>query len=218
MHRSNFPVAVRSTLNDLAFDVKKTTLLKSADQQFILRAPKFFKSHSGVKKATGFNINTMHSEAGITPRGSQAAKDLAKQEHGGAMPGEAIYLDTARVSKSKQKKVSKANYLNRGHVKGRQNANRGRRASRVAAAVVAKRENKFLLEGGILFDVKSIRFGTGKTRRVNIRAVPVASYKKGRTVKLDKRPFVANAGKMSQQKANALYIKNAKKRFKTGRQ
>ena len=55
--KSALPVAVRQTLNSVAFDAKKNTLLQTAGQSFTERRKNFFKATSRVSMAKGFEIN-----------------------------------------------------------------------------------------------------------------------------------------------------------------
>lgn len=223
LHRSDLPLAIRSTLNDMAFDVKQSTLLKSADKEFIIRNPSFFKRHSGVKKATGFNLNSMKSEVGIIPKGIEAAKNLTKQEYGGTLPDRSmIYMNQSRISKSKTKKVRKAHYLgSKGLVGGkplRGYGIRSRKSNFVAAAYIGYKENKNVLwetkRGFTLYSIQSIRFsGKGINRNANINAIPIASFEYNRHVKITTRPFLRTASMITYQKQGYYYIQNAKKRI-----
>ena len=98
LHRSNMPIAVRQTLNDTAFDVLKITLPEKFKTDFMIRNKSFLRSHSGVQKADGWEINGMQSKVGITPKGSEAAEGLTKQEFGGSEKKPFIYMNQARVS------------------------------------------------------------------------------------------------------------------------
>lgn len=204
MHRSDLPIVVRQTLNDLAFDVKKTTLLKSADNEFILRNPSFFKRNSGVKKATGFDIDKMSSEVGILKNDSKAAQQLTKQEYGGKISNRPyIYMNQARTSGSKSKMVRRVNYLNtKGIIKGGK--------SFIGSAYKAKKENKNLLwktkSGETLMSINSIS-------NSKVKATPIADYEKNRSVTISARPFLKPATMNSFKKREYFFIRNAKKRF-----
>jgi len=217
MHRSNLPIVIRQTLNDMAFDVKKNTLLKFADKEFILRNPAFFKRYSGVDKANGWDINKMQSQVGITPKESTAARQLTKQEFGGTIPKRSmIYMNQARTGGSKSKRVRKQNYIGtKGIVKGKPSSGRTRKSNFVAQSIVAFRENKYLLwNKKTLFDIKSVNFsGTGKNRGVKVDATPIADYEKNRSVNFEASPFVRPASEYTFKKQTGFYVKNAKKRF-----
>ena len=74
MHKSAFPSAVRSTLNDSAFAMKQKEILDSAKLNMTVRNPSFFKKFTGVKRANGFNVNAMFSEDGFQDRGQNSAR------------------------------------------------------------------------------------------------------------------------------------------------
>jgi hypothetical protein len=215
MHRSNFPIVVRQTLNDLAFDVKKNTLLPSADKAFILRNPTFFKKFSGVQKASGFEINRMKSEVGINSSNSVAARQLTQQEYGGRIPKRSmIYMDQARVGKSKSKMVRKANYIGtKKIVRGQPDRQRSQKSQFVADAYIAKRYGLFLLTDNTLFDVNDIKFGKGKARKVFVRLTPIADYEKNRSVSVSSTYFLKKASQITYQKQTSFFIKNAKRRL-----
>lgn len=89
LHKSAFPVAVRTTLNSAAFDMKKDKLLKSAKDVFEQRSPNFFKAFSRVEQAKGFDVGSMKSTVGFTEQGTKnnyAVKELEQQESGGSIP------------------------------------------------------------------------------------------------------------------------------------
>lgn len=221
LHRSDLPIAVRSTLNDMAFDVKQVELLRSAEDHFILRKPSFFKKHSGVKKAEGFDMDKMNSQVGIMPKGSLAAENLETQEKGGIIKNRSsIYMDTARTSQNKSKTVRRANYLqNQGLVGGAQNKRRSRKSASVASAVVAKRTNKLWLYvtgvEGTYLKVRSISFsGTGMNRKVKLRLIPIASYQRNRSVNVKPRPFLEDASEAELNKVYDIFITNAARRMR----
>jgi hypothetical protein len=80
-----YPTAIRDTLNNAAFDVKKNTMPKSSGQ-FVKRVSTFFKASSTVEMAKGNNVLTMQSVIGFKPKNDKKAhsiEDLEQQEHGG---------------------------------------------------------------------------------------------------------------------------------------
>jgi len=218
MHRSNMPIVVRNTLNQLAFDVKKNELLKSADKQFILRNPSFFKRYSGVKKADGWNIGTMQSEVGIIPGENIAAGLLEKQEHGGTITHRAyIYMDTSRIGKNKKGKVQRQNYIGtRGILRGKSNQNRSPKAQFVANAIKALQTNNDILQeknGKIkLMRVLSIQQNR-ISRKIFVKMKYIASYEKDRSVHVKARPFLKNASEITYKKAEQIFRTEIRKRF-----
>lgn len=232
MHRSNFPVAVRQTLNDLAFDVKKNTLLESADHEFILRNPSFFKSHSGVEAAKGWDIKAMKSEVGIIAKGSEVAMELRKQEFGGKSKKPMIYVNAARAGNNKAKLVRMKNYINtKGVIKGAPNLARNDEPQFVANAVMAKKTGKLLFartrSGTAIFEVNNIRFGRNKSgttniggrnykwrgRDVKVKMTPLADYEQNRTITIKAHPFLLPASEKTFRKSEQFFISRAKARF-----
>lgn len=221
VHKSAFPVAVRSTLNDLAFDVKKVSLIKKYEKTFIVRDKFFIKRYSGVDKATGFNVNVMESKVGIIPGSSIAARNLSKQETGGVVKRrDFIYHDKARVAASRRKKVRKGNYLSSlEHVNGAPSVRRRSRAANfVAASVVGMQTGKPVMwktrKGNInmLFNVSKVSFsGKGKNRKVNVRSQEIATYEQGRTSALKARQFLLPASLETLKNTKMIYARNAKK-------
>lgn len=151
LHKSAFPLAVRGTLNAAAFDVKTRTLDLSATNNFIRRSPTFFKRFSGVNRATGWNIEAMHAEVGMTAEGGgeselaarTAVANMVVQEDGGKITDGLEYLNAARISGSagnlvaSNKRWKKANVVNGSFKRG------GTTKSRmIAAAYVAMNEKK----------------------------------------------------------------------------
>lgn len=106
VHRSAFPLAVRGTLNALAFDVKTRTLDISAREHFIRRSPTFFKRFSGVDRAQGWNIDTMKATVGMTAdtggkdavRARTAIGNMPVQEEGGQITEGLEYMNASRTA------------------------------------------------------------------------------------------------------------------------
>lgn len=117
--KADLPVAVRSTLNQLAFDMKGTSgkrgeIDKRAEMDFDYRRNKtLFKAITGVTKADGLNISNMESEAGIIKRSGmdEIAEGLADQQKGGTTKQKATPLSRSRTGRNIGKKVRKPAYL-----------------------------------------------------------------------------------------------------------
>lgn len=108
MAKHVLPVAVRSTLNGAAFDVKKSSMPISAKKNFIQRKPTFFKANSRVETAKGLDMKNMKAIVGFIPKTGtdKSVDDLEQQEHGGDIGGRAfIPLAAARTSGSWNKTV-----------------------------------------------------------------------------------------------------------------
>lgn len=122
-----FPSAVRSTLNDAVFELKKGGILDSAKKNMTVRNPTFFKRYTGVKKATGFDVGSMYSQVGFSDRGEQKAKKAVKgmesNEVGGIDDDGGMYLPKTRTGRGLVKKNSRFNKSNLAKTKGKSKSN-----------------------------------------------------------------------------------------------
>lgn len=217
LHRSHFPIAIRQTLNDAAFDVLKTTLPDRFKNEFTIRNRSFLRSHSGVQKAEGWEINGMKSKVGITPNGSESAENLSKQEYGGSERRPFIYMDQARISKSKLKLVRRQNYFQgKRLIHGTPNRKRSIKSQQVADAYMAIKLGALVLKnsksGQVLMQVDSISQHV-KSRRITIKEHPIASYQRGRNINIKPLHFLQRASETSARKMPHFFIKNAKRRI-----
>lgn len=193
--RSALPVAVRSTLNNAAFETKKQVPL-SASSVFITRNKSFFRSSTLVNKAGGFNINSMQAEVGISTQKNKIAEGLEKQETGGNIRNRnLIAMDQARVSGSHQKVIKTANRLNAIRISKTKKKGTG------TGVIMIKKGNK-----GTVFSVKNKRGKSSLT--------PLYSYSKGRQVQIKKRPFMAPASEFAQKQIPNFFIQEAEKQLK----
>jgi len=219
MHKSDLPIVVRQTLNDMAFDTKQKTLPTAYNKTFVKRNKTFLKSNSGVKKADGWNVNQMQSEVGIIPKGGQneAAEGLTKQEYGGTKKKPFVYMRNVRGNSNKRVVRGDKYFNSFEKIKGEPSVKRRTRKSNfIASAIMAHREGKLLIwdskSGQTSFLINSIYLGAGKVARVN--ATPVADYEAGRTFSLKARPFLRPASMISFNKQEVMYRRNAMNRFK----
>lgn len=227
MHKSAFPNAVRGALNKAAFDVKQSTLQKSADRSFVKRSPNFFKAFSRVDMAEGFNLKTMQAQVGMTSKGLNggnnfAVEDLEQQEDGGSISGRSFIPlkparggNSARVVKqgnriSKIKKIIKAADVR--SVNGRQRF--------IRAAIKAK--EVFGTEAYVLGNVRNGRQTlsrinrvdiNSKKRTVKIKRTPLYTFKKGFKARVTGTDFSKRAGLESGLKIRQFYIDEANRQF-----
>ena len=104
--RADLPVAVRSTLNETAFRMKgvggkRGAIDLQAEKDFDYRRNRtLFKVMTGVSKASGLNVSTMKSEAGIVrkPGRDKLAEGLAQQQKGGKINQKATPLSVGTSS------------------------------------------------------------------------------------------------------------------------
>lgn len=235
LSKSALPVAIRQTLNSAAFDVKTMTMPKAAKDTFTERKKTFFKATSKVETATGFNVSSMKSTVGFKKTSGQgvdkAVEDLKQQEDGGSIGGRSFIVhDRARVGKSRKKNVRPVNrttvvknIVNANKVRGAKNkSQKFIRAAFYAANkygananVMAPRENGI----STVFRIKEIwgstrRQGGDSSRKLDIRAEAIMSYKKGRKVSVKGTGFMKEASEKSARKMEKFFGEHAKDQVK----
>lgn len=222
LHKSAFPVAVRGTLNDAAFETKKL-VPKVAGGKFTTRQKSFFRAFSTVDKAKGFDLRRMQATTGInSAKGSQVAEGLEKQEFGGNIKGrKLIPMDEARTSNSYGKKVRKKNqFQNLGktvRIKGR--GNRGTRKSRLVARVmVAARlgaSHMITNRGGkgTLFEISGVSQNR-KTKKLKFKLKPLYRYRDSKISHVERKPFMQPSAELASKKMIKFYEKQADRQFK----
>ena len=223
LSKKALPYAVKNTLNNAAFDMKKTTLHKSAKNNFKgLKAPTFFKRYSGVDKATEKDINRMKAVVGMldmsNPSIRAAIEGLEKQEFGGVVDDGFAYLKDARAGSNLNKFVKKANYYDKSKViSGRSKVGRGGgsvKSKFVARAYRANKEKKPMfinsMKGNFLAEVKSFKKTKGGKVRIKMRLL----MKERERVNIKATGFMSEAGTESQSKIPNLYITEVEKQIK----
>ncbi len=214
LHRSAFPVAIRGTLNNAAFDVKKNTMPASAEKEFTIRRKNFFKANSRVNMAKGFNIRTMQAIIGFIGT-QQAVENLEQQEKGGTIGGRAfVPLDNARGG-SNARPVRPSNRLSR--ISNIVNASKVRgnsKRQRFVKAAIKAGVGGFVIGNNKLKILWKI---TGLTKigdRLKINKQRLYSYVPGRKVKIDEPTnFMKKATLKTGKKLEGFYIKQAKKQI-----
>lgn len=221
LSKSAFPLAVRGTLNDAAFDVKKDTLQKSAKKNFIQRAPTFWRRFSSVNKAQGLKVNGMHADVGMTSQGEQKAetpvRQLVQQEQGGAIERGLDYLKGARGG-SNARKVVRSNYFNQSkNVSGKFARPGASTKSRfVASAYVSLREKKrmsFKGRDGRRFTIQVTSISKSKKGKFNIKSKLLYVNRDGHPVKIKATHFSREAAMQTVQKIPGFYQAEAERQF-----
>jgi hypothetical protein len=209
MHRSALPLAVRNTLNSVAFDVKKNTMPESAEKEFVNRAPNFFKANSRVEMAKGWNVDSMQSVVGFIPK-DQAVEDLEEQEYGGTIESRSfIPMDQSRAG-GPATKVRPVNRLMKIGKVVNANTMEGKtpQAKFMNAARKAGKGGYVLgnLPDKTLWKIEAI---DGRT----IKKKPLYSYEKNRDVSVSATGFMRAASMESANKLNAIFFEQAKKQI-----
>lgn len=212
LNRSAFPVVVRQTLNNTAIDVKKKTLVDTAKDVFIVRSPSFFKRHSKVDFAKGFEIGKMVSSVGMI---GDETKNFHEQEIGGTVRRVAIPNTGARTSQSNKRRIAKRYYLQQNAIvdgNKRTSRRRSNKSQRVADAFIAHKTGKWLWKNETLFEVR--RFNKTRSGRVKIKMKPLYSIKRNRSVKIDATNFIEKAALAAIPNMERHFVVAANKQFK----
>lgn len=208
MHRSILPTSIRDTLNQSAFDVKKTELNKSAKKAFINRTKTFFKKNSGVNKAIGWDVTKMVSTVGMLD--NDVTEGFEKQEEGGAIKNRGyIPMNTSRISKNINKKVSKKNYRRGKPVfSGRGRSSNVTNSQKFIKAAFKAGVNGYMIHKNTLFRVDRIRINK-KNRKIKIKSTAIAHYNKSKVANLKATNFMQKAAKVTIQDQQANFDKFA---------
>ena len=220
LHRSALPNAIRSALNSAAFDVKKTTMPRSADNAFTKRVPNFFKANSRVEMAKGWEVSQMKATVGFQDVNLQGArnfavKDLEQQERGGVIKARSFVPSDQARGGSKTKPVRPGNRLSRIKkvVNSTQVAGKNKQEKFIKSAVYAGKGGHVIgnYQKAMLWQITGIkRVG----RRTVIRKKALYSFEKGRDVRVKGTGFMEKASLESAQSLENWYIEAAKKQIK----
>ncbi len=236
LSKSAFPVAIRKTLNDTAYDVKQKSMPKQTSKTFKKRAPTFFSANSKVVSAQGFNVNAMKADVGffsnkLSGNNNRAVKDLEEQEHGGLIDHkEFIAEDGARkvagglvkpnrrLGKLPSLSGKVAVASSKGMVCGKLRTIKSKRQMFIRAAFLAKKKfggymlgNKGNRGSRTLSIISSISNSGGK---VTFKRSPLYNVNKGRAVKVNATNFMKRASHESSLEMNRFFIANAQLQFK----
>ncbi len=236
LSKSAFPIAIRKTLNDAAFNTKLKTIPKKADASFKKRQPNFFKANSKVVPAIGFNVSTMNADVGffsnnLKGNNNLAVKDLEQQEHGGIIPRKTFIAESGARSGTglvkPNKRLGNIPNLNskvavsssKGMVRGKLQNIKSKKQMFIRAAFMAKKKfNGYVLGNKNNNGSKTLSLITSissnKSGSIKINRTPLYSINKGRTVKVHYTNFMKRASYESAMDMNKMFIANAQLQFK----
>jgi hypothetical protein len=188
LHKSALPIAVRSTLNNLAFKGRSSSIRKFKKNFIDRTSDRFIRSHNIANKSKNtFNINEMETSFGIEKGKSRSGDKLEIQEKGGTIPGRDIPIDTVRVGGARKAKIKRSLYK-----KLYKNKKRG--------IIYKSGESK-------IFKTKD------RLLRVKRGSKWDTLYVFNRDVKLKSKPFISFGGKEAAKHIEKFYVKNAIKRI-----
>lgn len=223
LHKSAFPSAVKNTLNQSAFDMKKDLIPRSFKSNFKPKSGTipYVKKLLTVEKATGFNVNSMASVVGFLNPSDKTDKrfveGLYKQEKGGVIDDGLRYLKSARGER-KNGKVRTENYYDKSKVISGRNRGKGTRKSKfVARAYRAMKSDMPMfmnsMKGNFLVKVKSVSSNMS-TKRLSFDFKFIAMDRAKKKTNLKATNFVEEAGDNSKKQIEKNYIKQAEFQIK----
>lgn len=205
LHRSAFPNAIRSTLNDAAFEMKNKQLHTSAASNFKhTRSKTFFKKFSSLEKAKGWNVNEMKSIVGMTNQGQSkvdtALGNMDMHENGGSVKKGNTYLEGARVSKSFGRLARKKAYFNKEKITKVKS-----KKFFIAAAYRAKERGEQLQYKDLVLEIRSIK----KNKKGKIKILSSVISKRRKNIRISPTHFITEAGEKTRRNIHSNFRKNA---------
>ncbi len=226
LKKSAFPSAVRSTLNDAAFEHKKINLPFSAKKNMTVRNPSFFRKFTGVNRANGFDVKNMYSEVGFIntdpdkKKGKKAIEGMEHNEVGGSDNTGAMYMAKSRTSNSPNRLVKKKARFNKDNLASKSRSKK----DFIKNAYKSVKENKPVFietkKGNMLVQYTSMK----KYKRSNkSKGITKGSFKfksdilmrsrKLNVAKAKATHFNAEAALQTQKQIEVFYNKNANYQF-----
>lgn len=215
LNKYAFPSAVRSTLSDGAFHMKKGEILKSAKKNMKVKNENFFKANTGVVRAKGNVVNQMEAKVGfVNNRGDKANKavnyGMEANESGDTDRTGMKYYPATR---GKRGLVKKTQYFDDSKIDPDKSGNFIRKAFR------AKKKNKLMLvqtkKGEALLRVKSIKklVGRRRQRSANITTELLMMDRTQKAARAKATHFNREAAQSTQKLMEGFYAKNAQYHF-----
>lgn len=223
LNKHAFPAAVRATLSDGAFEMKKTNILESAKRNMTVRNKTVFKKFTGVEKAKfNSNVESMKATVGFIPKdglkGSKVPKGMEANEFGGVDDDGWMYMPKTRTSNSKDRLVRKGKRFDKGKVLN----------IRRARNIATKKASRFIINASESFNQKKAFHFYSKNNIFLVQATSFSQNSRGGTnIKLDflmrrrkdfkakAKPthFVKESAIRTQKQMEGFYQKNATFQF-----
>lgn len=203
MSRSAYPIAVRNTLNNAAFEMKKNQLHKAAKDRFeYTRAKNFFKRFSYVNKSFGYNINRMQSKVGMRDLGQKSAKaavqNMDMHEKGGTITKGSMYLESTRITNKRGRLVRTKQRLRKGMVI------KNPKGTFVQKAINASmRQKPFWHKAGGLFYLIKVDSFTKTAKGISFKSSVLMRQRQNARIKPNK--FISLAARKTEAKIPNLY-------------
>ena len=209
-----FPSAVRATLSDAAFEMKKSNILESAKRNMKVKAPNFFKANTGVQRAVfSSKIENMKATVGFMNKEGRTADKAVTQgmianEIGGNDDDGMKYYGKTRTPRGLVKKKQYYDVLKK-DIDDDTSGNFVRKMFR------AKKNNKLVKtmtkHGQAIFRVKSIK--KLKKGKVKINTDLLMMDRTVKTAKTNATHFNREAAQKTSKQMEGFYRKNAEFHF-----
>jgi len=223
IHRSAFPSAVRNTLNEAAFGMKRQSIPNSFKKNFKPKSGTmpYVKSLIRIERANGFDVNKMAALVGFLDPSSSSDKrfveGLVKQEGGGVIDDGLRYLKGARGNRVRGKVRTENFYDKTKVISGRSKRNGTRKSKFVARAYQAMKTGKPMfmnsMKGNFLVKVNSVSSNVS-SKKMKFNFTFIAMDRKTKKTNLKKTNFVREAGIIQSAKMNDIYQRQAEYQFK----
>lgn len=226
LNKSAFPSAVRSTLNDGAFAMKKGNILDSAKRNMTVRNPTFFKKFTGVDKATGFDVKNMHSKVGFINtdpnkiKGKKAVEGMESNEVGGVDDSGMMYLKKSRTSNNARKLVRRGSRFDKSKIaKGTSSKLRTKKLAFMSNVIASLQENKPTFietsKGKFIVQVRSISSSVkGKRKgKLDIKMDFLMRSRKTHVAHAKATHFNREGALKTSKEMEGFYAKNAEYQF-----
>tara|TARA_R110001632_G_scaffold139861_1_gene255705 strand:- start:401 stop:1099 length:699 start_codon:yes stop_codon:yes gene_type:complete len=203
--KSRMPAAIRGTLNSLALDMKKRTILESSKQTFEQRRKTFFKAKSSVILTRSRNIKSMKSQVGFKGGNKiQAVADLEQQEHGGTIKGRHyVPADSARTGKNHKKNVRAVNRIGGGKLK----------FTRIGSKKTFHKQVRKVGKGGNILYRNSV-FNVRSIKGAKVKLNLLYNYNKSGVVKVKKTKFMRRATHKTYKRTNTVFVRQVKRQLR----
>jgi len=234
MHKSDLPLAIRKSLTDTAWDMKKDTLQKSASRFRDRHPGNIYRTFTRVKKAEGFNVRNMEAVMGFKPLPrSDFAENQEEQNRGGTIDERTfIPMAEARGGNGQVKKKYRLSQLASKNIidSKKVTSRKGRGGSKVnvkgkqkfiVAAIAAKKQSgndAYVISqfenGGrrTLYHVKKAKPQRGGG--VDLKLTPIYNVKGKRKVSVKKTGYITEAAMNAEKLMPRNFQKAAEHRIK----
>ena len=219
--KSAFPSAVRSSLNDAAFEMKGKNIEASARQNMTVRNRTVFKKFTGVAKATGFNVKTMQSQVGFIPKdgikGKKVPEGMERNEVGGTDNEGAMYMEKSRISNNRDRLVRRKARFDKNRIaKGTSSSRKSKKLTNIQKMMASFNEKAptFIETSKGKFLVQVTKMGKKSNGKFAIKLDFLMRSRRKNPAKTKATHFVKEGAIKTSKQIEGFYIKNAEFQLK----